>query len=146
MLDTGLVSDGYFCDYDRNFAVGSVPAKVDDAHAKMIEATYAAFEISRPGTTAADLFYAMDRIVSNGSIGSDAGRYGHGLGMNLTEWPSLIPTDNTVLVPGMVITLEPGIEISPGVALVAEENIVIRDDGAEWLSTPANPKMPRLKG
>jgi len=146
MLDTGLVSDGYFCDYDRNFAVGSVPAKVDEAHAKMIEATYAAFEISRPGNTAADLFHAMDRIVSNGSIGSDAGRYGHGLGMSLTEWPSLIPTDNTVLVSGMVITLEPGIEISPGVALVAEENIVIRDDGAEWLSTPAKPKMPRLKG
>ena len=146
MLDTGLVSDGYFCDYDRNFAVGSVPARVDEAHAKMIEATYAAFEISRPGSTAADLFYAMDRVVSNGASGSDAGRYGHGLGMNLTEWPSLIPTDNTVLVPGMVITLEPGIEISPGVALVAEENIVIRDDGAEWLTTPAKPKMPRLKG
>ncbi|MDT2084036.1 MAG: Xaa-Pro peptidase family protein [Planktomarina sp.] len=146
MLDTGLVFDGYFCDYDRNFAVGSVPTEVDAAHAKLIEATHAAFDVARPGNTAADLFYAMEKIVSDGSGGSEAGRYGHGLGMNLTEWPSLIPTDQTPLTSGMVLTLEPGIEVFPGTMLVAEENIVIRKDGAEWLSAPATVKMPRLEG
>jgi len=144
MLDTGLVHDGYFCDFDRNFSVGSPSPDVAAGHSRLIEATYAAFEAARPGATAAELFHAMDKIVTSGAGGSEAGRYGHGLGMNLTEWPSLIPTDHTPLVEGMVLTLEPGIELAPGRALVHEENIVIRENGAEWLSQPYGAEMIRI--
>ena len=144
MLDTGLVHDGYFCDFDRNFAIGSPSPDVAAGHSRLIEATYAAFEAARPGKTAADLFHVMDKIVTGGAGGSEAGRYGHGLGMNLTEWPSLIPTDRTPLVPGMVLTLEPGIELAPGRALVHEENIVIRENGAEWLSQPYGAEMRKI--
>ena len=144
MLDTGLVHDGYFCDFDRNFSVGSPSPDVAAGHSRLIEATYAAFEAARPGATAAELFHVMDKIVTGGAGGSEAGRYGHGLGMNLTEWPSLIPTDHTPLVEGMVLTLEPGIELAPGRALVHEENIVIRANGAEWLSQPYGAEMIRI--
>ena len=144
MLDTGLVHDGYFCDFDRNFAVGSPSPEVAAGHSRLIEATYAAFEAARPGATAAELFHVMDKIVTGGAGGAEAGRYGHGLGMNLTEWPSLIPTDHTPLVEGMVLTLEPGIELAPGRALVHEENIVIRENGAEWLSQPYGAEMIRI--
>ena len=144
MLDTGLVHDGYFCDFDRNFSVGSPSPDVAAGHSRLIEATYAAFEAARPGATAAELFDVMDKIVTGGAGGSEAGRYGHGLGMNLTEWPSLIPTDHTPLVEGMVLTLEPGIELAPGRALVHEENIVIRANGAEWLSQPYGAEMIRI--
>ena len=144
MLDTGLVHDGYFCDFDRNFAIGNPSPDVAAGHSRLIEATYAAFEAARPGKTAADLFHVMDKIVTGGAGGSEAGRYGHGLGMNLTEWPSLIPTDHTPLVPGMVLTLEPGIELEPGRALVHEENIVIRENGAEWLCQPYGAEMRRI--
>ena len=144
MLDTGLVHDGYFCDFDRNFSVGSPSPDVAAGHSRLIEATYAAFEAARPGATAAELFHVMDEIVTGGAGGSEAGRYGHGLGMNLTEWPSLIPTDHTPLVEGMVLTLEPGIELAPGRALVHEENIVIRENGAEWLSQPYGAEMIRV--
>lgn len=134
MLDTGLVHDGYFCDYDRNFTLGTPESRVLAGHAKLIDATQAAMEIARPGATAADLFHAMDRVVTGGAGGSDAGRYGHGLGMQLTEWPSLIPDDHTVLEAGMVLTLEPSITIEGANILVHEENIVIRDTGPEPLS------------
>ena len=144
MLDTGLVHDGYFCDFDRNFSVGSPSPDVAAGNSRLIEATYAAFEAARPGATAAELFHVMDEIVTGGAGGSEAGRYGHGLGMNLTEWPSLIPTDHTPLVEGMVLTLEPGIELAPSRALVHEENIVIRENGAEWLSQPYGAEMIRI--
>ena len=144
MLDTGLVHDGYFCDFDRNFSVGSPSPDVAAGHSRLIEATYAAFEAARPGATAAELFHVMDKIVTGGAGRSEAGRYGHGLGMNLTEWPSLIPTDHTPLVERMVLTLEPGIELAPGRALVHEENIVIRENGAEWLSQPYGAEMIRI--
>lgn len=146
MLDTGLVRDGYFCDFDRNFAIGATTEANNAAHARLIEAVDSAMQIARPGATAADLFHAMDRIVTGGAGGSDAGRLGHGLGMQLTEWPSLIPADQTELQEGMVLTLEPGIETGPGRMLVHEENIVIRASGAEFLSTPAGPHMPVLRG
>jgi len=144
MLDTGLVRDGYFCDFDRNFSVGPASLEVSDAHATLIRATQAGFAAAKPGATAADLFHAMDRVCTGGAGGSDAGRLGHGLGMQLTEWPSLIPKDHTVLEPGMVLTLEPGVDLGGGKMMVHEENIVITDGGAEYLSTPAGTAIPEL--
>ena len=146
MLDTGLVHDGYFCDFDRNFAIGDIADDTRNAHRRLIEAVDAAMAIARPGRTAADLFHAMDAVVARGTGKSAAGRLGHGLGMQLTEGASLIPSDQTVLKSGMVLTLEPGIEIDHGRILVHEENIVIGDRRAEYLSTPAGPEMVVVGG
>ncbi|WP_172297669.1 M24 family metallopeptidase [Pseudoruegeria sp. HB172150] len=143
MLDTGLIHDGYFCDFDRNYSLNA-PVASHDAHAMLIDAMRAAVDIARPGKTAADLFHAIDRILTGGAGGSDAGRYGHGLGMQLTEPPSLIPEDETELAPGMVLTLEPGIAVGGGRVIVHEENIVIRETGVEWLSTPYGPRMTEI--
>lgn len=144
MLDTGLIADGYFCDFDRNYAIGSASPAARDGYARLIEAADAGLAAARPGATAADLFHAMDQIVTGGAGGSDTGRLGHGLGMQLTEWPSLIPRDQTVLEPGMVLTLEPGIEVGPGKMLVHEENIVITKTGARLLSAAAARSLPIL--
>ncbi len=141
MLDTGLVHDGYFCDYDRNFAIGNANGIVSDAHKKLIEATQAGFEATRPGATASDLFHAMDKVLTGGDARNDNGRLGHGLGIQLTEWPSLIPADHTVLEEGMVLTLEPGTQTIEGNMLVHEENLVITDKGAQYLSTPSMPDI-----
>ena len=145
MLDTGMQRDGYFCDFDRNFSVGPAGQAENAAQAKLIDAVDAAAEIARPGTTAAELFHVMDRLLTGGQ-GSDAGRLGHGLGMQLTEGLSLIPQDHTELQPGMVITLEPGVELSPGRIMVHEEDIVIREGAPEFLSTRAGRALIELEG
>ena len=144
MLDTGLQKHGYFCDFDRNFAIGPPSNAAKAAHTKLIQATHAAFAIAKPGATMADLFHAMDRVCTGGTGGSDAGRYGHGLGQQLTEWPSIIPSETTPLAPGMVLTLEPSITVKGTAMMVHEENILITDTGAEWLSDPAPPELPVL--
>ncbi|MBO6853147.1 MAG: aminopeptidase P family protein [Marivivens sp.] len=144
MLDTGLVADGYFCDFDRNFALGEIDQRATAGHAKLIDAVDSAMEIAKPGATAADLFHAMDLVLTGGSGGSDAGRYGHGLGMQLTEWPSLIPQDHTELKTGMVLTLEPSISVDGPRILVHEENIVITETGARPLSPFSGPEMERI--
>ena len=141
MLDTGLVWDGYFCDFDRNYSLGSPAPQVAAAHALLIDATHAGAEIAKPGATVADLFQAMNRVVNPSGDVMEAGRLGHGLGMQLTEWPSIIPQDHTVLVPGMVLTLEPSVVVRDGKILVHEENIVIRDTGADFLSEPQAHEM-----
>jgi Xaa-Pro aminopeptidase len=79
----------------------------------------------------------MNSILTQNSSGTDAGRLGHGVGMSLTEWPSLIPDDHTVLEKGMVLSLEPGIAIKDKI-IVHEENIEITETGARYLSPKAN--------
>lgn len=143
MLDTGLAWDGYFCDYDRNFSIGVPTAETSDAHRRLIEASDAGFEAARAGATAAELYRAMNKVLDQGGGETDAGRLGHGLGMSLTEWPSLIAADLTVLEPGMVLTLEPGIATGGGI-MVHEENIVITEAGAEYLSPRLGEEMVGL--
>ncbi len=141
MLDTGAIWDGYFCDYDRNFSIGTPSDAVKSAHARLIEATHAGLDAARPGATARDVWKAMADIAG---AGEEAGRLGHALGMQLTEGLSLTPRDETVLKPGMVITLEPGTEVSSGKIMVHEENIVITDGAPRILSPLADPDIVQL--
>ena len=139
MLDTGAIRDGYFCDYDRNVAIGRANAATQTAHTRLIEATAAGFEAAKPGAEARDLWAAMSAITGGGE---GAGRLGHGLGLQLTEGLSLTAQDRTVIEPGMVLTLEPGIATQNGCLMVHEENIVITETGARALSPFAGPDLP----
>ena len=142
MLDTGVVWDGYYCDFDRNFSIGEPSKRVCDSHRRLIEATEAGFGAARPGALASDLFVAMDEVLTGGAAPEGAGRLGHGLGLQLTEPPSLMPGDGTVIAEGMVLTLEPWITTGDGRILVHEENILVTETGAEWLTQPASADLP----
>lgn len=144
MLDTGATKTGYFCDFDRNFAIGTASEKVRRAHETLVAAVRAAAAVARPGQTCADLYRTMAATIGQGD--GDVGRFGHGLGMQLTEAPSLTGFDDTVLRERMVLTLEPGIDLGSGKIMVHEENIVIRDGEPEFLSLAAEPDIPVICG
>lgn len=139
MLDTGAVLDGYFCDFDRNYAVSHASDIARHGHAQLIEATEAGLEAARVGARASDVWRAMADIVGGGE---GAGRLGHGLGMQLTEGLSLTAKDHTILQPGMVITLEPGVATGADTLMVHEENIVIEASGPRLLSPMASAELP----
>ena len=61
--------------------------------------------------------------------GEEVGRYGHGLGIQLTEPPSHTNWDKTEIKAGMALTIEPSINYGDGLTMVAEENLLILDDG-----------------
>ena len=69
---------------------------------------------------------------------------GHGLGMQLTKGPSVSPLDNTPLKVGMILPLELGMTMASGKQMVHEENIVITDDGAEYLRRRAPKELPNI--
>ena len=144
MLDTGAVRDGYFCDFDRNFAIGRASDPVRRAQEALYLATEVALETLRPGMLACDLHRILTESITRQGAVAGGGRLGHGLGLTLTEWPSLTPLDRTELREGMVLTLEPGVEIAPGRILVHEENIVLRAKGPELLSRRAPAQMPEI--
>lgn len=150
MLDTGCVWDGYFCDFDRNFCVGGASVAARSAHHQLHDAVEAALMMASPGMTASDLFTAMDRVLRPAGAGmdggDDVGRYGHGLGIQLTEPPSHTAWDDTELAAGMVLTLEPSVAYratdgSPRM-MVAEENILLTATGAELLTRRAPRDLP----
>jgi Xaa-Pro aminopeptidase len=142
MLDTGVIRDGYFCDFDRNVAIGMADDDARRAYAALHAATEAGLAAARPGVTAAALHRVMQAALGTAGARDSGGRLGHGLGLQLTEWPSLMPGDQTVLREGMVLTLEPGVVVRPGRIMVQEENIVLRADGAELLSLRAPAELP----
>ena len=145
ILDTGAVFDGYFCDFDRNFAFGHASDPVSRAYAAVYQATEAGLTAARPGATTTDLYNAMNKVLQDaGALSNDVGRLGHGLGMQLTEWPSHTTWDHTELVPGMVLTIEPGMEFAPGKLMVHEENIVVREGPPQLLTRRAAPEIPVL--
>ena len=142
MLDTGATLNGYFCDFDRNYAVGTPTASAQRAYAKLYDATDAAIEMARPGVRTCDLFAAMAKSMDTQN--SDVGRFGHGLGMQLTEWPSLAAWDETIIRENMVLTLEASIDVDGGGIMVTEENILITDGAPILLSTRASKELPVL--
>ncbi|MFT5505276.1 MAG: Xaa-Pro dipeptidase [Gammaproteobacteria bacterium] len=143
IIDTGTLYDGYFCDFDRNFAFGTASDGAKRAYDTVFKSTDAGFRAAKPGATTSDLWRAMwDVLEAGGAEGNDIGRMGHGLGAQLTEWPSNMATDHTVLQPGMVMTLEPGMSYDDGKQMVHEENILITDIGAIMLSRRAQSELP----
>ena len=145
VIDTGCTFDGYFCDFDRNFAFGRPTAAAERAYRTVYAATNAGFAAARPGATTRDVWHAMWSVMeADGALGNGVGRLGHGLGMQLTEWPSNKADDPVELTPGMVLTLEPGMAFAPGKLMVHEENIAIREGGAEWLTRRAPPDLTTI--
>ena len=143
MLDTGCVWDGYFSDFDRNFALGYATDEAIEAHEKLIDATVAAVRSIRPGVTRSkDLFHTMSQVLYPNIDTSDlkvddVGRLGHGLGIQLTEPPSHTSWDETTIMPGMALTIEPSIVYgNQHHLMVAEENIFVTEKGFEYLSKP----------
>jgi len=140
ILDTGCVYDGYFCDFDRNFAFGSTDKLTADAYLRTHESIDAALAMVKAGVTCAELYATMNSVLC--SEDNLVGRMGHGLGLQLTETPSVTPSDHTVLQAGMVITLEPTFNYGRGKVMVHEENLVVLDSGYELLSQRAPSEIP----
>ena len=144
-IDTGAEIDGYYCDFDRNFALGHVADETKYAYELCYQATEAGITAARPGAMACDVWLAMHDVLSaGGAKGSGVGRMGHGVGLANTEWPSLMPTDQTILRDGMVLAIEPGYDFGVGKLMLHEENIVVREGGAEILTRRAPEIIPCL--
>lgn len=144
MLDTGAVKDGYFSDFDRNFAIGPASENAKRIHAALWEATQEVIETLHSGMRASDVHRLLWTGLERRGANPGPGRLGHGLGTALTEWPSFTPVDHTVLRAGMVLTIEPSAFTTGNRFLTHEENIVLTENGARLLSPRAPETLPEI--
>jgi Xaa-Pro aminopeptidase len=143
LIDTGAKYAGYYCDFDRNIALGEPPDAAKRIQDLLWRATEAGIETARPGRTAADVFFAQAKVLEDAGIAlGNVGRFGHGLGKVMTEYPSNKPIDQTVLQPGTVLTIEPSAMFGEGKILVHEENLVVTEGGPILLTRRAPREMP----
>jgi Xaa-Pro dipeptidase len=139
-FDLGATVDGYWCDFDRNFMIGTPPAQTVRALSTLDLAVSTARQKYRPHTPVATLRTTMEAVIAQEGFRAltGSGRWGHGVGLDFTEPPSVGEYDDAVLQPGMVVTLEPLIighlADSPSLGLVAEEMFLVTDIGNEWLT------------
>ncbi|WP_400164108.1 M24 family metallopeptidase [Brevibacillus sp. TJ4] len=136
LFDAGVEADGYVSDITRTFAVGEVNDKLRDIYETVLAANKAAIAAVRPGVSFGHLDKtARDLITEKGYGPYFMHRLGHGLGMDVHEYPSIHGENKDELRPGMVFTIEPGVYV-PGVAGVRiEDNVLVTEDGVEVLTS-----------
>ena len=146
VIDTGSTLDGYFCDFDRNYGFGNLAKSATAAYEILWEATEMGMKKALPGNTCADISNAMLKILEkNSPVKNSVGRMGHGIGLQVTEPPSIMPNDNTVLEENMVLAIEPSLEYAPGTMIVQEENILITKNGFDRLTSRTPKSIPIIK-
>ena len=145
-FDTGSTYDGYFCDFDRNFGIGTISDEVKRVHDTLWRATEAGIAAAVPGAKTDDIWSSMNKIIEEtGAVGNSVGRLGHGVGLQLTEPPSHCPGDSTIISENMVLTIEPSIEYKKGKMIVHEENIVVTRDGPLLITKRTPKEMPIIR-
>jgi Xaa-Pro dipeptidase len=123
---------GYKSELERTMVVGEPSAEFRQYFDAMIVAQNAAFAALRPGRTCAEAEADVSRaIAEQGYRALQRHHTGHGIGLEGHEQPFIDLDDQTVLEPGMVLSVEPGLYV-PGIGgFRHSDTIIITDDGCE---------------
>jgi Xaa-Pro aminopeptidase len=144
LIDMGARGGGYCSDMTRTYLGPRAPEELKKAHAVVVAAVEAACEAVKPGVRGSDVDkVARDVLAGAGLAEHFIHSLGHGVGLEIHEPPTLSPLSESVLEPGMIVTIEPGIYL-PGVGGIrVEDLLVVTDDGYDNLtSLPRGPELP----
>lgn len=134
-LDYGALYNGYCSDITRTFAVGEISDKLREIYDIVLEANLRGVAGVKPGITGKEADALTRDYISEKGYGQYFGHStGHGLGMDVHESPALSFRSDTVLKPGMVVTVEPGIYIPEVGGCRIEDDLVLTADGSERLT------------
>ncbi|WP_419656959.1 PepP: Xaa-Pro dipeptidase, M24 family [Desulfosarcina variabilis str. Montpellier] len=129
LVDYMFAWKGYLSDHTRIFTIGTPPPDLVDAHALMLDLQAQIKAMATPGTIAGDLYEAAVKIANQKGVGDHfmgVGKnrirfIGHGIGLEVDEFPFLASGQKLPLQENMVVALEPKL-IYPGIGVVGIEN------------------------
>lgn len=141
-VDIGAQSGGYCAAFSRAGVIGGPsPEQLTTARA-VYAATTLGIEAVRPGVRLADIALLCEAALASidapvtTNIATLGTRYGHGMGLEFVEPPHVAAYDPTVLEPGMVVAIEPGLATAYG-RFHFRELVVVTDTGSRLLAGPS---------
>ena len=144
LIDTGTKVFDYFSDITRSYVFGDPDARQRKFWDLEKAAQAAAFAAARLGASCREPDRAARRVLQAGGLGPDyrlpglPHRTGHGIGLDVHEWPYLVESDETPLDVGMCFSNEPMICIPGEFGIRHEDHFYMTEQGARWFTQPAH--------
>ena len=144
LIDTGAPVDGYLSDITRSYVFGEPNARQRQIWNLEKEAQLAGFAAAQPGNKCEDVDFAARGVINGAGFGPGYAtpglphRTGHGIGLDVHEWPYLVKGDKTILKPGMTFSNEPTICIYGEFGVRLEDHMHITEKGPRWFTGPAH--------
>jgi Xaa-Pro dipeptidase len=138
LLDDGCDVEGYPSDITRTFVFGKPTDKMKNVFDVVHRAQSAALAAARPGVECESVDAAARKVITDAGFGPDykyfTHRVGHGMGMDIHEWPYLVRSNSTPIQANMLFSDEPGIYIPGEFGIRLEDDMHITEGGAELLT------------
>jgi Xaa-Pro dipeptidase len=138
LLDDGCSVEGYVSDITRTFVLGKPGDKMKTVFDIVHRAQSAALATARPSVACESVDAAARKVITDAGFGPDykyfTHRVGHGMGMDIHEWPYLVRGNAAKLEANMVFSDEPGIYIPGEFGIRLEDDMYITENGAELLT------------
>jgi Xaa-Pro dipeptidase len=144
LIDTGCVLYDYISDITRTYVYGNANEEQTRIWNIEKETQQAAFDAAQLGNTCASVDLASRKVLESHGLGPDyklpglPHRTGHGIGLEIHEWPYIVRNDQTVLKPGMTFSNEPMICIPNKFGIRHEDHIYMTENGPKWFTKPMN--------
>ncbi len=143
LIDTGCLFHGYNSDITRTYVFGKPNRRQREVWNLEKAAQAAAFKAAEPGIPCSLVETAAREVVESGGFGPGyrlpglPHRTGHGIGLDVHEWPYLVLSDETPLERGMCMSNEPMISIPGEFGIRLEDHFYMTEEGSEWFTEPA---------
>jgi Xaa-Pro aminopeptidase len=135
IVDAGCRFGGYCSDCTRTFLTGELPAELRRAYEVTLEAQLAGLAAVRTGADSGAVDGTARAVIEDAGLGERFGHgLGHGLGLDIHEAPWLNPERPSELVPGNVVTVEPGVYLPGRGGVRIEDLVIVTEDGPEVLT------------
>jgi Xaa-Pro dipeptidase len=143
LIDTGCELEGYHSDITRSYVFGQPSDRQRQVWDHEHEAQAAAFAAAQIGAPCGRVDEAARAVLEGYGYGPDYAvpglphRTGHGIGLDIHEWPYLVRSDRTPLEPGMCFSNEPMICIYGEFGVRLEDHFYMTEDGPRWFTEPS---------
>ena len=143
LIDTGCELEGYHSDITRCYVFGQPNGRQREVWDHEHKAQAAAFEAAQIGAPCGSVDEAARALLEGYGYGPDYAvpglphRTGHGIGLDIHEWPYLVRSDRTPLAPGMCFSNEPMICIYGEFGVRLEDHFYMTADGPRWFTEPS---------
>lgn len=135
LMDFGAVVDGYHSDMTRTVCVGEPTEEMRHVYETVLLAQETALSRVRAGISGCDLDAAARNVIAAAGYGEAFGHsLGHGVGMEIHEFPVASVNAEEILACGNVVTIEPGIYLPGKFGVRIEDFVNVNENGCENLT------------